>query len=652
MNLPTPVADYYNRHDPAKNYDAHLMREGRVTQAAEINEIQSEAANRLKDVADALFRDGDIIRDAHVIVDPATGAVQATAGKIYLCGAVRSVPAATFSVPTSGTISIGVRLKKSVITELEAPALRNPAIGSRGEGEPGAWRLKVEPIWGFDADGGSGDFYPVYVIDDGVMRAKETPPNLDSVNQAISRYDRDSTGTGTYAVSGLMVLAGEDLADGRQVYHVSEGRARVDGNGVELPTSRRIIFAADPDLRLIDTEVHAATAESVSTGQRITLAHPPLKAVTGLRITAQRTVTLTHGAYAGAVDALPDTSIVSIIECKQGDTVYTPTTDYKKTGDAVDWSPSGNEPAAGSSYSVTYTHIKTVEPESPDADGFTVTGAVEGTSILVSYTQMLPRFDRLALTAEGTFTWFTGVASELNPQQPAVPESMLALATVYQTWRSARQVSNDAVRVVPFNEITAINQRLDYAMQEIARQRLESDVATRESGARVGLFVDPLLDDSMRDQGVTQTAAVVDGVLTLPIADAAAFALPGDVAEPAARPYTVEILLAQPLRTASMKVNPYLAFEPLPAKVTLTPSVDRWTDVQTRWTSAITRSLTTGSGRVTRTSSSTKTELVSSSTQELEHLRQIDVAFRLEGFGPGEQLSRIIFDGVEVTPSV
>ena len=653
------IDNYWNRYDAGKNYTELLFRDGYGTQASEHNEMQSIIFARMARLAKAMFKDGDILADAQIAVDESTGLVRAAAGEVCLAGAVWSVPAKEFTIPATGTVSVGVRLKESIVSELEDPGLRNPATGSRGEGEPGAWRRRIEPVWGYDSDGGDGDFFPVYVVEDGVQRAKEAPPSLDAFNQALARYDRDSTGTGTYAVSGLMLVAGDDLADGRQVYHLSEGRARVDGMGVEMNTSRRVVYDAAPDLRLIDTEVHAATADSATGGQRITLAHPPMKNVTALRITTESTESVVHGAYSGALDTLANTSVVSIVSVSQGDTTFVAGTDYTKNGDRVDWSPSGNEPAPGSTYTVTYQHITAVEPGNPDVDGFTVTGAVAGTSILLSYNQMLPRYDRLALTYEGVLTWFKGVASETSPQKPTVPDTMLALATVYQSWRPNRTVTNDAVRVVQFDEITRINNRVDYALQEIARQRLESDVATRESGARVGLFVDPLLDDSMRDQGVTQTAAIVDGCLTLPITNARASRLSLDVAAMTARPYSVSVLLEQPYRTTDMAVNPYQAFEPLPAKVTLTPAVDHWTDVQTMWASAVTqtfkRSTGTGGGSgwavLHPTETNTTTQALSSSTTLAENLRQIDVSFEIEGFGPGEALESVTFDGVEVTPS-
>ena len=199
----------------------------------------------------------------------------------------------------------------------------------------------------------------MHVVDDGVARSKEAPPNLDSFNRAIAAYDRDSTGGGSYVVSGLKVLAAEDSGGGAQVYTVGEGKARVHGNSIELTTSRRISYAAHPDLRFLDTEVHIADG---SAKQRINVAHPPIRDITHLRATLKRTVQVVHGSYSGCTDALPNTSVFAILECRQGDTVFDPS-EYKKTGDGVDWSPTGNEPPTGSTYSCTYTYT-------PDEDCF------------------------------------------------------------------------------------------------------------------------------------------------------------------------------------------------------------------------------------------------------------------------------------------
>ena len=646
------IQDYYNNFDVSKGYTRVLFRDGRTLQGTELNEMQSIAAARDKALADALFADGDIISGAGIVVGDG-GEVTCQAGRIYIAGQVREVPAASLTIPLDETVTVGIRLVTDVISELDDPALYNPAVGSRGEGEAGAWREKVSAVWSL-GDTGGGAFYPVHTVDNGVPRAKEIPPNLDSVTQAIGQYDRDSTGGGTYISSGMYVRVADATA-GAQVYTVSEGRARVNGYAVALLTSRRILYAAVPDLRFVDTEVIEADGSAT---QRVNVAHPPIHNITALRVTLQKTVTLVHGAYSGAADVLPDTSVMSLVEVRQGDTVYDAGTDYKKTGDSVDWSLAGAEPATGSTYAVTYTYLdKTLAPQGQDYDGFSVSGAVPGTGIMVSYNQALPRIDVLCLTADGVFSWVQGVAAAQNAQAPAVPSAMLALASVTQTWRGSATVINDGVRVVPWAGIELLGERLDYLLLEVSRQRLESDVATREAGARVGLFVDPLLDDSMRDQGIGQSAAVVDGKLLLPIT-AQVLAVNADIPTPTARAYTPKVVLSQPYRTGSMLVNPYQAFDPLPGVMTLDPPLDRWTETATEWTSEVTRRLHYNvyapgawDHGTTYVSTTVSQQTVGTETTALEYLRQIDVAFSVTGFGAGENLASLTFDGIDVTPT-
>jgi hypothetical protein len=643
--MPTLPDGYFNRFDAAKKFDAHLFRAGFAVQSAEFNEVQSHFANRIQGVADALFRDGDVIRDARVVIDANTGATTCEAGAVYLKGAVRGVAPKAINVPIVGVIAIGLYLQETVVTELEDPSLRDPALGTRNYQEPGAARLRVEAVWGYAGDGTSGEFFPIYQVENGVLRAKEAPPNLDGVTQALARYDRDSSG-GSYVVSGLTVATAADLGTGEQVYTVSEGRARVNGYGVELTTSRRLVYAAAADLRAIDSEPHTSTTADA---QRINLDRTPVAAISQVRITKEITVTLTHGGYTGAQDPLPDTSVISVLEVKQSSTTFVAGTDYKLTAGKVDWSLAGAEPAPGSTYTVKYQCIATVAPTAVDATGCTVTGAVVGSLVLVNYTQQLPRIDRLALSNEGELIWIKGVAADWNPQAPAVPSNLLPLATVEQTWTSSRTVTNDGVRVVPMAELSTIQTKLDRVAELIAQQRLTSDAQLRESGTKKGVFVDAFLSDDMRDAGSAQNAAIVAGELTLPIAASVAN-VPHDVAARTSLAFSLTPVLEQTMRTGSMKVNPYQAFDPIPAAVTLTPALDRWTEVRTTWASAITQRLTVGSGVVSSISQSTSDVLLSSSRRAIENLRTIDVHFSVSGFGPNEALQSLTFDGISVTP--
>lgn len=643
------TSNVFNRFDPTKGYEKHLFRADRILQGAELNEIQSNVFHRLGKIADSLFKDGDIVRDCSCVVDADTGQTLVAAGAIYLSGAVREIAAANFSISNVGNVTIGVYQVESTVDEIQDPELLNPAVGTRGYMEPGAMRLKLDHTWGFSGDGQDGTFFPVYEVTDGNLAAKSAPPQLDTVTQALARYDRESAG-GTYVVSGLTVQKLDD-ANGLQVYSIAEGSARVRGFSVEFSTSTRFLFDPTPDYRFIEAEPHL----SANSGQQIVnLDRSPAANVTEVQITAERTVTLTHGAYSGVSDPLPDTSILSIEQVKQGGTTYALGTDYKLTAGKVDWSPAGTEPATGSSYEVKYRYIKTIAPTATTDSSITITGSVAGTLIFISYNQMLPRLDKLCVTEDGVITVIKGVAADYSPRYPDIPPNMLAVATIHQTWTSARKVIQDGVRVVPMTDLVTMSKRLDYAISMIAQQQLESDINFRETGAKKGIFTDPFIDDSQRDQGIEQTAAIFNGEMMLPIygeilscdnrgADGVSHL---DIAEVSS--------VQQIARTGSMKVNPYAAFGVMPAQVTLNPSIDRWADVQTTWTSPVTKTVVVAFysiGLLSYVESvNINNNLLNTQTTLQSNLRQIYVQFSVSGFGPGETLRKVTFDGLEVQP--
>jgi hypothetical protein len=519
--------------------------------------------------------------------------------------------------------------------------LRDPAVGTRSYMEPGAVRLKVATAWGFPGDGQDhpGTFFSIYTVDDGILRSKSVPPQLDAVTQALAKYDRDSAG-GSYVIEGMRVVRGADLADGRQDYSVTEGRARVNGYGVERDVSRRIVYDAQPDVLFVDSEPHVSTGPNA---HRVDFDRHPAGAITQVRITTERTVTVTHGAFTGAADPLPDNAVISIVSVSQNQTTYEQGTDYRLTAGQVDWSPSGTEPAPGSSYSVTYLCITSISPVDPDEKGLTVGGAVEGSLILLSYEYLLPRYDRLALASDGEIVWIKGVAAQWNPVVPSVPAALLPLATVYQSWDARSSVIDDTIRAVRMDELYALNDRLDHIIILLAQQRLEASADRIEAGMKKGLLVDPFLDESIRDAGAGQTALILDGELQLDIA-VAVFPLTGDITGPRTLDHLEDVVLvAQPLKTGDMRINPYDAFDPIPNQVTLTPAFDAWTSTQKIGSTTVKK----GSGN----SVSVSTSLSNVGSRALDTMRSIQVAYDIRGWGVGETVSLLHFDGIAVTPN-
>lgn len=130
------ITNCYNRRALAdKGYTEVLVREGQGLQGSEINEIQSIQAAALRGVADALLHDGDIVADASVALDSATGTARCAAGRIYLKGAVREVPAAVLTVPVTGnaaenlTLAINDGEPKPVLFQGVAPEVGDLARG-------------------------------------------------------------------------------------------------------------------------------------------------------------------------------------------------------------------------------------------------------------------------------------------------------------------------------------------------------------------------------------------------------------------------------------------------------------------------------------------------------------------------------------------
>ncbi len=644
------IERYYNLFDPAKHYTQLLFRAGDGLQSRELNEIQTTLIHRLQGVADALLKDGDIVSGANLQIDANTGLVTLEAGRVYLRGAVRDVPASTFTVPVDGRIAVGVRFTTRTVTELEDPSLREPAVGVRNYQEPGAGRLQESLVWGWEgagtSDGQPGDFHAVYALDNGILENRRQPPVLDGVIASLARYDYDANGH--YVTEGLGVRFLSTDADVQEhIFSVAEGRANIDGFKVERSQSQRLRLPIDPDLQRVSSEPQVFN-DSGDGSMIVTINRPPLAQVIDIKVTQQKTETVVHGAFTGSRDVLTEPTVVAVLTIQQGTTTYAQGTDYKVVGDEIDWSPGGAEPAPGSSYQVTYQYIASVTPTDLTDTGFKVTGVVQGSTMYIDYQWKLPRIDVLAFTADGQVERIKGISQVRNPVAPTVPASRLALAEIAYDWRSGStpEVRNVAIRTIKVSELTAMQRQIADLYDLMALERLRVDANIREPAAKKGLFVDNFLDDDLRDQGVAQTGAIVAGVLTLPITASAQHAKENGNAL-LTLDYTLTPVIEQLARTGSMKINPYQAFEPVPARVTLNPAVDQFTVTNTTWSSDVTERLITGSGVLEQVVETRRSEQVlASSSEEAQFLRSLSVAYRVEGFGPSEALAALRFDGI------
>lgn len=615
-----------------------------LVQGGELNDMQTIIRGRHDRLGRLIARDGDRIERAEAIVDIEAKAVTLTEGRVFASGDHFPVAAAVLqNVPMTGRVDIGVWLKRKYITHEDDPSLLGQVPGTLAEGEPGAAREEVKLEWGFTNDGNTGEFYSVYLLENGTILDQTKPPALDGMLQAIALYDRAH---GHYIVKGCRVTAlGAD--DGNQVFSIEQGEANISGF---KRTRHASIRHAEPeiwDVGAVPGETHLYSGGASVT---ITTAHSPIDQVSSILLIKEKTVSVTRGALVHGIDGLPDNSVTELREVKQGSRIFAKDADYRLTGNGVDWAAPGEEPATGSTYQVTYRYRDSVQPQSITDRTITVAGGAAGSEVIIAYTYKLPRIDMLCLNEDGSPVYVKGVSALSQPMKPVPPLNVLPLCEIYNTWTEKPVVINNGTRIPPYDEQWRYFNRLFDLDRLVQLERLKSGVDAREPVAKKNTFVDPFKDDSYRDLGELQSGAIDQGMLQLAIS---ATFYQTTLLTPVTLDYVEDIVVDQALITGCVKINPYQNFFPLPAKMGLVPATDFWTISQTQWLSPETREFNRGvrtdGGPLTESSS---TDMVIDHRQEqAEFLREIPVQFTITGFGTGELLEELTFDGINILPA-
>ncbi|MBB4042010.1 hypothetical protein GGR34_003695 [Microvirga flocculans] len=632
----------YDRTPAKPTWSEVVFREDQIAQGAELNELQALERRRNRRVGNLIARDGDRISGADIVVDPETGAVGLAPGEIYIAGDVLPVAAASFTgVAMTGEVRIGVRLQRTVITEAEDPSLLGLHPGTESEGEPGAARIAKNLVWAIEGDAQAGEFAAVYLIKDGAVIDQTPPPALSGVLAVLSVYDKDANGN--YIVDGCEVLP-LGKSGPAQVFSIGAGTANIQGFKRIRESSIRHAETEAPDVESIAAEPHTFTGPDNGTAT-IAVSRPPIANVSSVIVVKRTTETVTRGPIAGGSDDLQFSSVVEIESIVYGGTTV-PASAYALAGDAVSWAPGGTEPAANSTYSVTYLYNAAVTPDAATDTTVTVSGGVNNRPVLISYTSKLPRIDLLCMDITGRPAYVKGISARNGGLPPIAPSNLLKLAEVHNTWLGTPTVISNGTRNYTYDEQRRLFDRLITILDQFDRSESERDILAREPVSKKGIFTDTFVDDFYRDQGAPQTAAINQGVLQLAIDDVLTQLCGTSIMTLS---YTEEIVVRQDKRTSSMKINPYDNFTVMPAGLKLAPAVDFWTEEQTQWTSPVTREFTAAPkqppGRTTIN------EVTQIRRVNAVNLRQIPVTLSIEGFGAGENLATATFDGVSIKPA-
>lgn len=621
-----------------------VFPEGVYLQGADLNEAQTILANRTHRIGDLTAKNGDVVSGASISINSSTAACSLAAGTLYIEGDVRPVAAATISAfPLVGSLTVGVKLVRTLVTPDDDPTLVGLAPGTDAEGEPGASRVRDVITWALANDSQPGSYYPVYQVVNGVVIDQKTPPSLSGIIQQIANYDFDALGS--YAISAGNMVAAISRVPGTQVFQISAGTANIQGfkrirNAALLHTQ-----AEEPDLETETAEPILMTGPDGGTSTLV-VARPPINDVISVVIVKRVTQTVTRGSTPGGLDALQFSSVTQVLSVTQGGTTYHATTDYVLSNGSISWAPSGAEPAAASTYLVTYLYNASATPHTITDTSLQVDGGVNGQSAQVTYRSKLPRIDLLCLDVTGNSVYIKGVSARKNALPPVAPSSLLKLAELSQTWMDVPTITNNGPRNYTFEDQQRYFGRLIDVLDQFDRTRLKSSVVGLDPVSQNGIFTDTFVDDTFRDSGEAQTAAVNQGVLQLAI-DRTLLSIVGTDLQ--TLPWTEVISVEQDQATSSMRINPYDNFTPMPVDVQLVPNVDFWTDTQTVWTSDVTREFSAAPDTPPGVTVINEVTEVRQALSPL--LRQINVTVSVSGFGVGENLSHAYFDNIDVTPS-
>ena len=641
----------YKTFDPADGFVSVDYHADRILQSREQNDSQAIQQHALRRIADGIFSDGDLIEGARCTMSAATGMATMDAGSIYIAGRIHDVAAAQILVPVQGVQYVGIYLETTTVTAVNDPRLYNPAVEGEGQNEPGADRTRMVARWGLaGSQGVPGDFFPVWTIEDGVVKPREALSTNNPITVAIKDYDIASTGGGNYVVEGMAVFQHDDDQAGNQIYTVKAGEARVGGIAVFRPNDRTVVYPAVPNTLQILSEPHAASGEALQT---IAFDRFPVLKPATVRVQRKKTQQVNRGPILGGADQLNENSVVKINSVKLGGTTYVPNTDYKLTAGQVDWSPGGAEPATGNLYTVEFEFIS-IEPvlnQTPTT--FQIANPINGTVHYVDYEFAMRRYDRLVMDDQGVYSVIKGVPATWQPVPPDVPAGQLLLATIYQSWmQETRRLILDSWRMVPMQTIANYSNRMDGIELDLAELRLATDVNGRYSGLKKGYFADPMRDNSMRDQGLEQTAQILDGALQL-YEDFGAHLL-DDGKTSYSMGFDIVTGLRQAAYSRSMAINPSTAVGQLPASVTLAPPIDRWEvpgvrrypiGVQFHYNPIWNPGQTVENSVQAEFDKTFDKSLIDTSDI---YLREIDVGVTLTGFDPLEPVKSATFDGQAV----
>lgn len=588
-------APYYDDYNDDSDYVQVLAVAGNYSQSREITQIGSIFRNHMARFGNAIFKNGQIISGCDLVINGSVATV--TEGLVYLEGMVRKIKLPlTVAITGIGTEVIGLAIHEEVISPLEDPSLRNPAIGTEAYNTEGSNRVKQTVIISVNNPNATS----IYKLQDGLLHSDVVQTNentQDVITDVLAKRTFDESGN--FKIEGLEIIDKESENDENAEVYITAGRAYIKGYEVIKPNMEAVPYKTPTTLRDVYNEPKTFLSGTWEYYLNNTPLHKVKHITTDVRITRE----ITRGSVQGGRDELPDKPVKNIEQISYNGTTYVQGTDYQLTGNYVDWSlMDGVEPNPGVTYEVTYVYKR----ENVENLDYVVIGTgdsahiqflstgnipVPNTEILIDYDFYLARKDTFCLDRYGEYSIIYGIPEKADYCEPPINSdpSLLELGTVLTYANSTRKViMNEYTTRLTQRDIYNLKRRIDdmeynQAITDLDREAQDGEPATDLKG----ILTDGFIGFTKCDLGHPEFDCSIDidmGEMTLPF-DADVISLNidndsadtniGEIGRVVSAPYRLDVCKSQPLATKRFLVNPYAVFGKLTI-IKLNPEVDNW----------------------------------------------------------------------------
>lgn len=462
---------------------------------------------------------------------------------LYLDGRIVIVPSATLTYPskTSGVDTIYVEVLRDIITGDNDTSLKayktglNSAERERVTGTfknhdtssdvlpPTALSRTVVATYLWNR---ATDQVEVATRRPLVLRLDDMPGQLPANSLAhldfaqelkgiLAEIVDDITG-GSFRISGLKSRLSTNVPPtGKALVSVGPGKARISGLSINRFAQEEIEIdlATDTALVLDEAKTYSTGTNVYALNKAIGANQLPIKDVVQLTAIVEVTDSITKGT-ANGLDALPHTPVSSIISVDMDATHYDVTDDYVQNGNFIDWSPGGDEPGSGQSYTVQYRYTKQMVLTTDylliddDGDGdldsidFSPGGdnPVNSSTFFVDYDYYLKRIDLIVLNPAGQLSVVKGTPADF----PVAPKGSTESLNLAQISVGPNSQTDVVVQNLRNYRITMADMRDAIARQEDQRfNDAQFDLLTQAKlNALVelkGVFADAFAFDTIAD---------------------------------------------------------------------------------------------------------------------------------------------------------